>query len=121
MDDERGLRAGFCAALEWLPEEQEGAALRAAVRSVLDGTATVRQAIDALGVPEHVLTGPESAVRGWEPGDSLLPGAVPRAGGEVYRCPEGWCGLNEPRRPSGTIPAGGRCWLHDRPLRVVEA
>lgn len=132
MDDERRWRAELCGALEWLTEEMEtrgrGTELRAVLRSVFEEGAPVRQAIAVLGIEEHVLTGHTGPVRGYEPeaghgyepGDPF-PGVVARAAGEIYRCPDGRCGLNEPRKPGGEIPAGGRCWWRDRPLRIMEA
>ncbi|MFF0065696.1 hypothetical protein ACFYRC_29920 [Streptomyces sp. NPDC005279] len=122
MNDDRVRRAGFCSALPWLIEDMEAAGtlaeLHSAVRAVLAET-PVLQAVASLDIPAHVLSelGP---VRGDEPGD-MIPGSMPQAAGESYRCPDGWCSLNLVRQPGGELPAGGRCWLRDRPLRVVEA
>ncbi|MFE9700539.1 hypothetical protein [Streptomyces sp. NPDC006270] len=122
MIDDRKRLAGFCTALPWLIEGAEAAddltALHSAVRAVLAGT-PVLQAVEGLDIPEHLLSG-VGPVRGDEAGD-MIPAAVPRAAGESYRCPDGLCSLKLVRRPGGTIPAGGRCWLRDQPLRVVEA
>ncbi|MFV0128810.1 hypothetical protein ACLGI4_14000 [Streptomyces sp. HMX112] len=121
--DDRERRAGLCSALPWLMEdlaEEDGAlaGLRTAVEAVLAGTPVLR-AVEGLDIPAHVLDG-VGPVRGDEPGDMVFD-AVPRAEGESYRCPDGWCSLNKVRAPGGELPAGGRCWLRDRPLRVVEA
>ncbi|MEV4744218.1 hypothetical protein [Streptomyces sp. NPDC049555] len=123
MDDDRALRPAFCAALAWLDDvmaaEGRSDALRAAVQAVRAGTTTVRQAIAGLGIPLHVLTGAIGATRG--EGEGGAPGLVPQAAGEVYVCPDGWCGLKDVRQPGGPLPAGGRCWLRNRPLRVLDA
>lgn len=122
MNDDRDRRAEFCSALPWLTEDMETEGtldeLHAAVRAVLANT-PVPQAVAELGIPLHAL-GEVGPVRGDEPG-AMIPGAKPRAAGESYRCPDGWCSLNLVRTPGGELPAGGRCWLRDRPLRVVEA
>jgi hypothetical protein len=122
MSDDRRMRAEFCSALPWLVEDMTAqgtlAGLQDAMRAVLAET-PVRQAIAGLDIPPHVFeeAGP---VRGEEPG-SVVFGTTSRSAGEIYRCPDGWCGLNLVRTPGGELPAGGRCWLRDRPLRVVEA
>ncbi|ATZ29345.1 hypothetical protein ACFZBM_30875 [Streptomyces lavendulae] len=61
MEEDRSLRAAFCAAMSWLNDvmasEGRGDELRSAARAVRAGTTTVRQAIAGLGIPEHVLAG----------------------------------------------------------------
>ncbi|MER6346504.1 hypothetical protein ACWC10_16385 [Streptomyces sp. NPDC001595] len=122
MSDDRRMRAEFCSALPWLMEDMtaEGtlAGLHDAIRAVLAET-PVRQAVAALDIPPYVFdeAGP---VRGDEHG-AMVFGTTARSAGESYRCPDGWCSLNVVRTPGGELPAGGRCWLRDRPLRVVEA
>ncbi|WP_175407495.1 hypothetical protein [Streptomyces sp. TRM64462] len=120
--NDREMRAGLCSALPWLTEdlERDGrrAELDSAVRAVLAET-PVLEATAGLDIPPHVL-GEPGPVRGEEPG-AMIPGMTPRSAGTSYRCPDGWCSLNVVRRPGGELPAGGRCWLRDRPLRVVEA
>ncbi|MEV4442431.1 hypothetical protein AB0K09_26155 [Streptomyces sp. NPDC049577] len=122
-EEDRSLRPEFCAAMSWLDDvmaaEGRGDELHAAVEAVRAGRATVRQAIARLGIPPNVLTGETGATRGQ--GEGGIPVPVPHSIGEVYLCPDGWCGLKETRPPGGAIPAGGRCWLGDRPLRVLEA
>ncbi|TQF02921.1 hypothetical protein E6W39_12475 [Kitasatospora acidiphila] len=123
MNLDRDRRAALCSALPWLTEDlaEQGRAaeLAAAVRAVL-ADVPVLVAVAALGIPQHVLdeTGP---VRGEEPGPGDMIGARPRAAGESYRCPDGWCSLSLVREPGGPVPAGGRCWLRDRALLVTEA
>ncbi|MET8751928.1 hypothetical protein ABZW32_17775 [Streptomyces sp. NPDC004667] len=123
MEEDRSLRPAFCAAMSWLEDvmasEGRGEELHSAARAVRAGTTTVRQAIDGLGIPEHVLTGATGTTRGEGEGD--VPGLAPHPAGEVYACPDGWCGLKEVRQPGGALPAGGRCRLRDLPLRVLEA
>ncbi|KRD23508.1 MULTISPECIES: hypothetical protein [unclassified Streptomyces] len=123
MEEERALRPEFCAAMSWLEDvmaaDGRGGELHAAVEALRAGTVTVRQVLTRLGIPPHVLTGETGPTRG--EGDGGIPVPVPQAIGEVYVCPDGWCGLKEPRPPGGAIPAGGRCWLTNRPLRVLEA
>ncbi|WP_234439982.1 hypothetical protein [Streptomyces bicolor] len=80
----------------------------------------VRQVIARLGFAEHELDEEAAAVRGGEPWD-MIPLPSPRPAGEIYRCPDGWCSLNQLREPGGPLPSEGRCWLCDRPLRIVEA
>ncbi|WP_149182783.1 hypothetical protein [Streptomyces sp. TRM49041] len=120
--NDRERRAALCSALPWLMEdlEQDGrlAELDTAVRAVLADT-PVLEATAGLDIPPHVL-GEPGPVRGEEPGD-MVPGTRRRSAGESYRCPDGWCSLNAVRAPGGQLPSGGRCWLRDRPLRVVEA
>ncbi|MEV7991857.1 hypothetical protein AB0O67_08060 [Streptomyces sp. NPDC086077] len=122
MNDDRGMRADFCTALPWLREDlaAEGAlaGLHDAIRAVLAET-PVRQAVAGLNIPPHVFDDARP-VRGDEPGNMTF-GTKPRPAGESYRCPDGWCSLDVVRTPGGELPAGGRCWLRDRPLRVVEA
>ncbi|MEV7177808.1 hypothetical protein [Kitasatospora sp. NPDC093679] len=120
MNEERTWRAGFCSALSFLTEDLEAdgraAELRAAVDAVLAET-PVQEAVAGLDIPQHVLVGTGVMRDGTEG----LPGLRPRSTGEAYRCPDGWCDLRLVREPGGAIPAGGRCWLRDRPLRVTEA
>lgn len=125
MDSERDLnrqrRAGLCTAMPDLEEdltaEGRAAELRNAVEDVLAGM-PVLDAIAGLDIPLHVLEGTGPVREG--PDDAPL-GLTPRGAGEAYRCPDGWCSLNLVREPGGQVPAGGRCWLRDRSLRVVEA
>ncbi|GGU43659.1 hypothetical protein ACH4HG_40920 [Streptomyces coeruleorubidus] len=123
MSDERDGRRRLCAALAWLRDEFEGegrgAELHAATQAVLAET-PVRQVIARLGLAEHELDDEAATVRGGEPWD-MIPVPSPRSAGEIYRCPDGWCSLDRPREPGGPLPSEGRCWLRDRPLRIVEA
>ncbi|MFE7234224.1 hypothetical protein ACWCRF_27005 [Streptomyces sp. NPDC002405] len=119
-DLDRRWLAGFCSALPLLEEDLEAdgraAELHSAVQAVLADT-PVREAVAGLDIPVHVLEGAGPAREGLDG----LPGLVPRGAGEAYRCPDGWCSLNLVREPGGEVPAGGRCWLRNRSLRVVEA
>ncbi|MEV8554790.1 hypothetical protein AB0L04_33905 [Streptomyces glaucescens] len=122
MTDEHRLRARFCSALPALTEHMARRGtlgrLHDAVRAVLAET-PVRQAVAGLDIPAFVFeeAGP---VRGDDPG-AMVFGTRPLPAGETYHCPDGWCGFRADRTAGGELPAGGRCWLRDRPLRVLEA
>ncbi|GAA3116541.1 hypothetical protein GCM10010521_00410 [Streptomyces rameus] len=124
MNQDRGQRAAFCSALpylrEYLTAQGRAAELRDAVTAVLADT-PVQDALAGLGIPRYVLED-GATVRGEEPGPGdIIPDPVPRAEGERYSCPDGWCGRHEVREPGGPVPGGGHCWLRDRALVLTRA
>ncbi|WP_380281800.1 hypothetical protein [Kitasatospora purpeofusca] len=124
MNRDRNRRAAFCAALpfltEYLTAQGRAEELRAAVTAVLADT-PVDEAVAGLDLPRYVLED-TGTVRDADPGPAdMVIDAVPRAEGERYSCPDGWCGLHEVREPGGPIPAQGRCWLRDRALVPTRA
>lgn len=122
MYDDRDYLAAFCSTLPQITaamrRQGQGPALDAAVRAVRSGT-PVLEALAALGIPPHVLTGP-GVQRGGEP-MGVIRGVPRHASGESYRCPDQRCSLEVVREPGGPVPAAGRCWLRDEPLLVCEA